>query len=167
MNATAFPSGVMTMPVEATENTGPVIIWRKELRPDSGGAGRFRGGLGQYMEVSAAEGHEFDFQAMFDRVDHPARGRQGGGNGASTTIIRDDQAPMKGKGKQFVPHGRRVMLAFPGGAGYGNPRDRDPAMVKRDLARGYVSAEVAKRDYGLTDQDVEDVLNTVRRGEVS
>ncbi|MGI9488736.1 MAG: hydantoinase B/oxoprolinase family protein [Geminicoccaceae bacterium] len=167
LNATAFPSGVMTMPVEATENTGPVIIWRKELRPDSGGAGRFRGGLGQYMEVSAAEGHEFDFQAMFDRVDHPARGRQGGGNGASTTIIRDDQAPMKGKGKQFVPHGRRVMLAFPGGAGYGNPRDRDPAMVKRDLARGYVSAEVAKRDYGLTDQDVEDVLNTVRRGEVS
>ena len=163
LNATAFPSGVMTMPVEATENTGPVVIWRKELRADSGGAGRFRGGLGEYMEVSALDGHEFDFQAMFDRGDHPARGRQGGENGASTTIIRDDQAAMKGKGKQFVPHGRRVMLAFPGGAGYGHPRD--PAMVKRDLARGYVSAEVAKRDYGLTDQDVEDVLDTIRRGE--
>ena len=47
MNATAFPSGVMTMPVEATEQVGPVLIWRKELRPDSGGAGRHRGGLGQ------------------------------------------------------------------------------------------------------------------------
>ena len=44
MNATAFPSGVMTMPVEATEQVGPVIIWRKELRPDSGGVGRHRGG---------------------------------------------------------------------------------------------------------------------------
>jgi N-methylhydantoinase B len=53
LNATAFPSGVMTMPVEATEHVGPVIIWRKELRPDSGGAGKQRGGLGQYMEVGA------------------------------------------------------------------------------------------------------------------
>jgi len=63
LNATAFPSGVMTMPVEATEQAGPVIIWRKELRPDSGGAGKQRGGLGQYMEVGSTEGHEFDFQA--------------------------------------------------------------------------------------------------------
>ena len=79
LNATAFPSGVMTMPVEATENTGPIIIWRKELRPDSGGIGEFRGGLGQFMEVGVAVGHEFDFQAMFDRVDHQARGLKGGG----------------------------------------------------------------------------------------
>ena len=61
MNATAFPSGVKTMPVEATEHAGPVIIWRKELRPDSGGDGKFRGGLGQLMEVGAREGYEFDF----------------------------------------------------------------------------------------------------------
>ena len=167
LNATAFPSGVMTMPVEATENAGPVIIWRKELRPDSGGAGRFRGGLGQYMEVGAVDGHEFDFQAMFDRVDHPARGRKGGLNGAATTIARDDQAPMQGKGKQFVPHGHRVLLAFPGGAGYGDPKDRDPALVKRDLARGYISADVAKRDYGLSDEEIQNVLDDVRRGEAN
>jgi len=68
----------MTMPIEATEHAGPVIIWRKELRPDSGGAGKTRGGLGQYMEVGAQEGHEFDIQAMFDRVDHPARARRHG-----------------------------------------------------------------------------------------
>jgi len=90
LSATAFPSGVMTMPIEATENTGPVIIWRKELRPDSGGAGKYRGGLGQFMEVGAVEGYEFDFQAMFDRVDHPGRGRQGGKNGATTEIAQDD-----------------------------------------------------------------------------
>ena len=74
MNATAFPSGVMTMPVEATEQVGPVIIWRKELRCDSGGAGRYRGGLGQYMDVAPRDGHECDVSAMFDRLEHPARG---------------------------------------------------------------------------------------------
>lgn len=164
LSATAFPSGVMTMPIEATEHTGPVIIWRKELRPDSGGAGKFRGGLGQYMEVGATEGHEFDFQAMFDRVDHPARGRQGGALGAPTTIARDDQAPMKGKGKQFVPHGRRVVLAFPGGAGYGKASDRDPDLVKRDLARGYISAEAAQKEYGLSAADVAGILEAVKHG---
>ena len=166
LNATAFPSGVMTMPIEATEHTGPVIIWRKELRPDSGGAGKFRGGLGQFMEVGARDGHEFDFQAMFDRVDHPARGRQGGENGAPTTIIQDDGAKMYGKGKQFVAHGRRVVLAFPGGAGYGPVSERDPELVKRDLARGYISAETAAHDYGMTQQDIEAVQTAVAKGEM-
>lgn len=149
MNATAFPSGVMTMSVEATEHTGPIIIWRKELRPDSGGAGKYRGGLGQFMEVGATQDHEFDFSAMFDRLDHPARGRQGGENGAATTIQRDDGTKMKGKGKQFVPAGVRVMLAFPGGAGYGNPDERDKELVQRDLKYGYISPEVAQREYGI------------------
>lgn len=166
LNATAFPSGVMTMPVEATENAGPVMIWRKELRPDSGGSGKQRGGLGQYMEVGAREGHEFDFQAMFDRVNYPARGRQGGHNGAPTTIAQDDGSPMNGKGKQFVPHGRKVMLAFPGGAGYGDPSKRDVKLVKRDLARGYISAETAKRDYGMSETDIHAVEEAVKLGEI-
>jgi N-methylhydantoinase B/oxoprolinase/acetone carboxylase alpha subunit len=80
----------MTMLIEATENTGPVIIWRKELCPDSGGVGKYWSGLGQFMVVGAVEGYEFDFQAMFDRVDHPGRGRQGGKNGATTEIAQDD-----------------------------------------------------------------------------
>jgi len=164
LNATAFPSGVMTMPVEATEHAGPVVIWRKELRPDSGGAGRQRGGLGQYMEVGAREGHEFDMQAMFDRVDHPARGRQGGAPGAPTTIAQDDGTPMRGKGKQFVPHGRKVMMAFPGGAGYGAAAERPKDLVKRDLLRGYISAEVAAADYGLSADEIKDVQEAIRKG---
>lgn len=167
LNATAFPSGVMTMPVEATEHVGPVIIWRKELRPDSGGAGRQRGGLGQYMEVGAREGHEFDFQAMFDRVDHPARGRQGGQNGAPSTISQDDGSKMNGKGKQFVPHGRKVMLAFPGGAGYGEVSQRDVELVRRDLARGYISAETAQNVYGLSADEVSQIEDAVKRGEIA
>ncbi len=167
LNATAFPSGVMTMPIEATEHAGPVIIWRKELRPDSGGAGRTRGGLGQFMEVGAQEGHEFDIQAMFDRVDHPARGRRGGAAGAATTIERDDGVAMAGKGKQFVPHGRRVIMAFPGGAGYGDPSERSKDLVKRDLARGYISEETAARDYELSDDDIAEVQSMVARGDTT
>ena len=165
MSATAFPSGVMTMPVEATEQAGPVIIWRKELRPDSGGAGKFRGGLGQHMEVGAQEGHEFDFQAMFDRVRHPARGRAGGASGAPTTIARDDGEAMRGKGKQYIPEGRRVVLAFPGGAGYGRPEDRDPDLVRRDLARGYISARTARDIYGMAQAEIDAVLAALETGE--
>lgn len=165
LNATAFPSGVMTMPIEATEHAGPVIIWRKELRPDSGGYGKQRGGLGQYMEVGAREGHEFDIQAMFDRVDHPAKGRRGGGAGAATTIAQDDGTELKGKGKQFVAHGRKVVMAFPGGAGYGAPEDREAAAVKRDLARGYVSATTAANVYGLSEEDIVAVQTAIARGE--
>ena len=155
----------MTMPIEATEHAGPVIIWRKELRPDSGGAGKQRGGLGQYMVVGAREGHEFDMQAMFDRVDHPAQGRRGGGAGAATTIAQDDGTNMNGKGKQFVPHGRKVLMAFPGGAGYGDPKERSKHLVKRDLARGYISADIAAEEYGLEAEDIAAVLASIEKGE--
>lgn len=166
MSATAFPSGVMTMPVEATEQVGPVIVWRKELRPDSGGAGRQRGGLGQHMEVGAWEGYEFDIQAMFDRVHHPARGRRGGTGGAPTTIALDDGTAMKGKGKQFVPPGRRVVMAFPGGAGYGEPAERDRAATERDLALGYITSEEARDAYGLPPERVEAAQAAARKGEL-
>jgi N-methylhydantoinase B len=72
---------------------------------------------------------------------------------------------MKGKGKQFVPAGRRVKLAFPGGAGYGDPAERDPEMVRRDLARGYISAHQAHLVYGLAQADIEQVEQAVARGE--
>ena len=165
MNSTAFPSGVMTMPVEATEQVGPVIIWRKELRPDSGGHGKHRGGLGQYMSVGAREGHEFDIQAMFDRVDHPARGRRGGGQGGATEIGLDDGTKLRGKGKQFVPHGRVVEMAFPGGAGYGAASDRHGEQVKRDYALGYIGRDAAMNEYGLSKDDIDAVDAALKRGE--
>ena len=164
LNATAFPSGVMTMPVEATEQVGPVIIWRKELRAGSGGAGRYRGGLGQYMDVGVAEGHEFFLQAMFDRLAHPARGRHGGAAGAPTTIALEDGTAMRGKGKQFVPHGHRVEMGFPGGAGYGPPEARDRDSVRRDLAYGYITAEQAAEIYGLSETDIAEILHLSAQG---
>ena len=158
LNATAFPSGVMTMPVEATEHAGPVIIWRKELRPDSGGAGEHRGGLGQYMEVGARAGHEFDFSAMFDRVDHPARGRHGAADGAATEVRLSTGEKRRGKGKFKVEEGTRVLLAFPGGGGYGDPQKRDRKAVLNDLRLGYISAERAEADYGLTPSEIAEAL---------
>lgn len=166
MNATAFPSGVMTMPVEATEQVGPVIIWRKELRPDSGGAGQYRGGLGQFMDVGARNGHEFDISAMFDRTAHPARGRQGGEDGAHTLIARSDGSEMRGKGRQFVPHGQMVQMAFPGGAGYGKPEKRSDADIARDLALGYISRAFAAEHYNWPDTKIDDVLKRATTGEV-
>jgi len=166
MSATAFPSGVMTMPVEATEQVGPVIVWRKELRPDSGGAGAHRGGLGQHMIVGAREGHEFDFSAMLDRVHHPARGRRGGADGGPTEIARSDGSAMQGKGRQFVPHGSRVVMAFPGGGGYGAPADRDPDAVRRDIALGYITPEHAAAHYGIAAEDSAEILRRAKLGEI-
>ena len=102
---------------------------------------------------------------MFDRVDHPARGRQGGGDGAPTVVQRGDGAEMQGKGKQFVPHGERVQLFFPGGAGYGKVENRDKALILRDLARGYISEEAAHKDYGLSQAEIDKVKRAVRNGE--
>ncbi|MGB3554770.1 MAG: hydantoinase B/oxoprolinase family protein [Jannaschia sp.] len=166
MNATAFPSGVMTMPVEATEQVGPVIVWRKELRPDSGGIGRFRGGLGQVMDVAARAGHEFDISMMLDRVDHPARGRRGGGAGAATRVARDDGTPMAGKGRQSVPPDAVVRMAFPGGGGYGLVEERSPEAVRRDLALGYITARSAMEHHGLSQEEVAAILDRARDGEV-
>lgn len=120
------------MSIEATEHVGPVIFWRKELRDGSGGAGQFRGGLGQVVEISTTEGHEMHFNAMFDRVDHPPRGREGGSNGASGAVLLDDGTVLATKGRQYVPAGRRLILQLPGGGGYGAPDKRDPVASQRD-----------------------------------
>lgn len=139
LSATAFPSGVHTMPIEATEHTGPIVIWRKELRPDSGGDGEFRGGLGQIIEIAATEGHEFDFSAMFDRVRHPAKGRDGGKDGAPGVVRLDDGTMMRPKGWQHVPAGRRLVLELPGGGGYGDPGRRSAEARAEDRSKGYVT----------------------------
>ncbi|MDZ4310894.1 MAG: hydantoinase B/oxoprolinase family protein [Cypionkella sp.] len=141
LSATAFPSGVMTMPIEATEHTGPIVVWRKELRPDSGGDGEYRGGLGQIIEIEPAPGHEFDFSAMFDRVNHPAAGRDGGGAGAAGIVALDDGTVLKPKGWQHVPAGRRLILHLPGGGGYGAPSARSAALREDDAVKGYVTGE--------------------------
>jgi len=139
LSSTAFPSGVHTMPIEATEHTGPIVVWRKELRPDSGGAGKYRGGLGQIIEIAPAEGHEFDFSAMFDRIATPPRGRDGGEDGAPGSARLDDGTKLRPKGWQHVPAGRKLVLELPGGGGFGSPAERSAEATAEDLSKGYVT----------------------------
>ena len=110
--------------------------------------------LGQEARGRPGRQHTMD-EAYFRRVD-----------AIQFTIAQDDGTKMKGKGKQFVPHGRKVMMAFPGGAGYGQPQDRAPDQVKRDLALGYITADFAKTHYGLSAADIKDVLHRAKLGEV-
>ena len=96
-------------------------------------------------------------QLLVLRDGQPVHYYQGG-------TLRDDGTPMRGKGKQFVPHGAKVMMAFPGGAGYGPATERPKDLVKRDLLRGYISAEVAAADYGLSAEDIREVQEAIRKG---
>ena len=153
LSATAFPSGVSTMSVEATEHVGPVTIWRKELRSGSGGAGTTRGGFGQIIEIEPRAGYDFYFNAMFDRVDHPARGREGGGAGEAGRVALADGTKLRSKGRQLIKSGQRLRLSLPGGGGYGDPANRAPALVAADLAAGLISSQDAKADYGYGADD--------------
>ena len=139
LNATAFPSGVSTMSVEATEQVGPITVWRKELRSGSGGAGKYRGGLGQVIEIAPNEGYEFYFNAMFDRINYAPRGREGGEDGAAGSVALDDGTALAGKGRQHVPFDRRLVLNLPGGGGYGDPLERPQELIEVDIQGEYVA----------------------------
>ncbi len=153
LDATAFPSGVRTMPVEATENVAPVVIWRKELRPDSAGAGRQRGGCGQIMEIATKGDLEFAVNAIFDRVGNPPRGRAEGGDGAAGVVALRSGTKLRTKGFQIIPDGEHLVLLMPGGGGYGDPRERSREAVARDLRDGLISAEAARTLYGFEQEN--------------
>ncbi|HVZ08472.1 hydantoinase B/oxoprolinase family protein [Rhodopila sp.] len=148
LSATPFPSGVRNVPVEATEAITPLVIWRKELRRDSGGAGQYRGGLGQVMEIGSRENAPFGIFARFERVRYPARGRKGGGPGAPGRLSLASGTVLKAKGLSVVPPGDRLVVEMPGGGGMGPPASRDRDAVQRDVRLGYLSPEAAERDYG-------------------
>ena len=149
LSATAFPSGVRNTPVEINEAIAPIIVWRKEYRQDSGGPGRYRGGTGQIMEIASAEGAPFAISSMFDRITYPARGRRGGGPGRTGRMYTDAGSELRGKGRQPVPAGERLVMEMPGGGGYGAAFERDPERVCEDVRNGLVSPEAAARDYGV------------------
>jgi N-methylhydantoinase B len=149
LSATAFPSGVRTMPVEATENAAPVLFRRKEFRPDSGGPGRWRGGLGQVMEIEGKDQQPFNVLAMFDRVHHPPKGRNGGDEGVAGRVSLVSGKKLRVKGEQAIPRGDRLRLELPGGGGFGNPYHREPERVLDDLKDGLISSDAATTSYGV------------------
>jgi N-methylhydantoinase B len=165
LDATAFPSGVRTMPVEATENVAPVVFWRKELRPDSAGAGRTRGGAGQVIEIGTKDDLAFVVNATFDRIANPPKGRDGGQSGAPGVVSLKSGERLRTKGYQVVPDGDRLVLELPGGGGMGDPARRAPALVARDVRDGLLSPVNARAVYkvvltpeGDVDQSATDAL---------
>lgn len=140
LSATAYPSGVKGTPVEIAESLTPTIFWRKELRPDSGGAGRQRGGHGQVIEIGSAGDEPFEVLAAFDRIDHPPRGRDGGRDGAAGIVRLASGCLLRGKGLQTIPAGDRLVLMTPGGGGLGDPAGRAADLIAREIADGLVSA---------------------------
>ena len=149
LSVTAFPSGVGAIPVEVTESDSPIIFWRKEFLPDSGGAGEFRGGLGQFFEIGSSEDEVFTISAAtFDRMKNPPRGREGGSPGMKGNAGLTDGSSFNDKAVYRVPPGERILLELPGGGGLGNPQNREIQKIEEDLEAGYISREGAKKDYG-------------------
>lgn len=170
LSATAFPSGVRGVPVEASEAITPVIFWRKEFRPDSGGPGRQRGGLGQIIEIGGADDIPFDVLAMFERVHNPARGRSGGESGAPGVVALASGRKLEPKGQQTVPPRQRLHLELAGGGGFGHPFERPAERVAADVRNGLVSAAAAREHYGVVftdDGQVDEEATAALRGRES
>lgn len=147
---TCFPSNVVCGSMEIIEATAPLRIWRKEFARDSGGPGRFRGGLGQEMELELLSSGPATLSLFVDRRQHPARGVLGGLPGAPSQVLRngrEDGFPFKGKSR--LQPGDRIFVRYPGGGGYGDPRERDRDAVRADVTAEVISEEAAHKVYGL------------------
>lgn len=147
LNATAFPTNSGSGSVEAFEASAPVLVWRKDLLPDSGGPGRWRGGLGQEVEVEVTTDEPVRLALISDRMRHPAGGLDGGLHGAPAKVELHDGTRPHPKGRTTLPPRTRLIMHYGGGGGVGDPRARDPDAVKRDVEAGYVTPEGAQRDY--------------------
>ena len=121
IDAMAFPSGVGTIPIEITESESPLVFWRKKILPGSGGRGRFRGGHGQVVEIGCRGDTPFTIAAAtFDRIDNPARGRDGGENGRPGAAYLASGRKLIGKTVHVIPAGDRLIVETPGGGGLGS-----------------------------------------------
>jgi N-methylhydantoinase B len=154
LSATGFPSGVAGVPAEVVESLTPLIQVCRELRIDSGGAGQFRGGLGQSTTMTNGSAAPWSLSTMIDRVTYPAAGLLGGKPGAIGNFARSDGMPAIPKTVIQLTPAVAVQLDPPGGGGYGDPHMRELAAVLADVVAGYVSVEAAAAEYGVVIIDI-------------
>lgn len=149
-------SNTMNTPAEVLETAYPLRVRRYTFRPDSGGAGEFRGGLGLRRDIQVRD-HVARFSLLADRRTHEPYGFAGGKSGAtgdaylaSGSDIGDDDAAecLSGKIVRDLEPGSTVSIRTPGGGGYGDPADRDPEDVLEDLRLGKITLEHVKEYYG-------------------
>jgi N-methylhydantoinase B len=148
-------SNTMNTPIEVLEMAFPVRVERYEIEPDSGGTGRYRGGCGARRVWRMLENADATGALCMERMTSPPFGVGGGKAGAAAvvTLTTPDGATrhLPSKGAFAAPAGSVVDMRTPGSGGFGPPGERDPAAIARDLRDGYVSAEGARRDYGVAD----------------
>ncbi|HEY4922623.1 MAG TPA: hydantoinase B/oxoprolinase family protein [Xanthobacteraceae bacterium] len=150
-------SNTMNTPIEVLEMAFPVRVERYEINPDSGGAGRFRGGCGARRVWRMLEGADATGTLCMERMTAPPFGLLGGAAGAAAvvTLTTPDGATrhLPSKGAFAAPAGAIVDMITPGSGGFGSVDRRDRAAIGRDLLDGYVSAAAAARDYGVADPE--------------
>lgn len=141
LSTTAFPTNSGAGSIEALESSSPLRFRRKEYRTGSGGVGRFRGGLGQDIEVENPTRHPVRVTLLGDRERHPALGLAGGGPGATAQAVRDDGEHLPLKSITMLQPNAAVTLSFAGGGGFGDSDEREPALIAEDILNGFVSGE--------------------------
>jgi N-methylhydantoinase B len=150
-------SNTMNTPIEVLEMAFPVRVERYAIEPDSGGAGRYRGGCGARRVWRMLAGADATGALCMERMTSPPFGIRGGKPGAAAvvTLTTPDGATrhLPSKGAFAAPAGALVDMRTPGSGGFGPPAERDRAAIARDLRDGYVSAEGARRDYGIADPE--------------
>ena len=149
LNAVGFPSGVAGVPAEVLESLSPVVMKRRQLRPDSGGAGTWRGGLGQLTEFARRGSGRWSVSSIADRTVYAAPGLLGGQSGATGEVKLDDGTRLNAKALKDLKEGEIVHVNLPGGGGYGDPMKRDVEKVRWDVVEAYISPEEAERCYGV------------------
>ena len=149
ISATAFPSGIQGVPAEIIENVSPLVMERRALIPDSGGPGKYRGGLGQEMVLSVRASEPVVHSAMYDRLKFPALGFAGGKNGGLGDFFLSDGTRPHPKAQYRLPPDKKVVLRLPGGGGFFSPLEREPELVRQDVLNGYVSLQAAREQYGV------------------
>src|SRR5439155_10276521 len=143
-----------TQPTEVLEQHYPVLFERYALRERSGGAGKTRGGFGVDYKIRVRRGEAL-LSFLMDHGRFGPPGLFGGHDGARNEVTVTRQggeyvSPHLSKDEDIrVVAGDAITVRTPGGGGYGDPWQRDPALVARDVARGYFTAEDARRDYGV------------------
>jgi N-methylhydantoinase B len=171
LNHSNNPISTATIPpVEIMESLYPVMFTQWALRPDSGGSGRHRGGLGAVYEIEVLADGGAEVFLLGERGKYPPFGVNGGREAALNRFVYETDSgeatpPLVSKVTDVrVRRGQKVRLETPGGGGFGDPSARDPERVVRDVRLGYISREAARRDYKvvLRDDGVLDVAATSR-----
>jgi N-methylhydantoinase B len=148
-HCTSFPTNTGSGSIEAFEAIAPLIVRRKEFLVNSGGIGKFRGGLGQEVEIEVTSSEALRLSLLSDRQKYPPRGLLGGGPGAAVRIVTQGGRKPHPKSRTTIDPGERLILSFAGGAGFGAPAERARSAILRDVKYGYVTVESVRRDYGI------------------